>query len=154
MNTKGNYAYPSWVSTESRNSTKKSHFRKTFMKYAKLYCKYTKLAGFKYFVDEETSWFDRFLLLLAYAFTVPALIYTIYGGYLDVMQNPCFSSVDTEYLPTQELDFPGKLNILDEIDRMNFERGKPYFLRGKSSYNNVILKLFMSFNFEQGLKPV
>lgn len=47
-----------WVLSEQIAMTK-SHFVQTLIKYSKLYCKYTKLAGFRYFVESKTTWFDR-----------------------------------------------------------------------------------------------
>lgn len=51
--------YRSWMSTESRRREKRSHFCNMLVKYVKLYCRYTKLAGFRYFVEKNSSWFDR-----------------------------------------------------------------------------------------------
>ncbi|XP_076658777.1 sodium channel protein Nach [Halictus rubicundus] len=90
-----------------RRRVKKSRFWKTLAKYMKLYCRYTKLVGFRYFVEARTSWFDRLLWGMLYAIAVPAMIYTIYEGYMDIMQNPCFNTVETEQMDTQDLDFPG-----------------------------------------------
>ncbi|XP_017760977.1 PREDICTED: sodium channel protein Nach-like [Eufriesea mexicana] len=84
-----------------------ARFVRTLLKYSKLYCRYTKLAGFRYFVEPEATWFDRTLWFLVYAVTVPAMVYTIYYGYLEFMENPIFTSVETEYFPTYQLDFPG-----------------------------------------------
>ncbi|PBC33128.1 Sodium channel protein Nach [Apis cerana cerana] len=85
----------------------RSHFVQTLIKYSKLYCKYTKLAGFRYFVESKTTWFDRTLWFLMYAVTVPAMVYMVYNSYLEFMENPLFTSVETEYFPTHELNFPG-----------------------------------------------
>ncbi|XP_076751975.1 sodium channel protein Nach [Xylocopa sonorina] len=90
-----------------RGPTSRSRFTRTLLKYSKLYCKYTKLTGFKYFVEPEATWFDRTLWFLVYAVTVPTMVYTVYYGYLDFVENPLFTSVDTDYLPTHTLDFPG-----------------------------------------------
>nr|XP_033328781.1 sodium channel protein Nach-like [Megalopta genalis] len=90
-----------------RKRVKKSLFWHTLVKYTKLYCKYTKLAGFRYFVEARTSWFDRLFWGLLYVITVPAMIYTIWTGYLEIMENPCLQTVETEYVETQNLDFPG-----------------------------------------------
>ncbi|XP_076668488.1 sodium channel protein Nach [Andrena cerasifolii] len=96
-----------WGSSDRRKRLDRSHFTRTLAKHVKLYCKYTKLAGFKYIVDSSATWFDRVLWSLLYAITVPAMIYTIYHGYLDFIQHPCMTSVETEYFPTQNLNFPG-----------------------------------------------
>lgn len=48
-----------WVFPEPRRRSSESRFGRTLIKYVKLYCKYTKLAGFKYFVESGTTWFDR-----------------------------------------------------------------------------------------------
>ncbi|XP_054006766.1 sodium channel protein Nach-like [Hylaeus anthracinus] len=85
----------------------KSWFVNTLIKHSKMYCKYSKLAGFNYFVEPETSWYSRVLLILVYSVIVPAMIYTIYHQLDDFFENPCFTSVDTEYFPTQDLNFPG-----------------------------------------------
>ncbi|XP_050584544.1 sodium channel protein Nach-like [Bombus affinis] len=92
---------------ETRTTRSRSRFTRTLLKYSKLYCKYTKLAGFRYFVDSEATWFDRTLWFLVYAVTVPAMVCTIYYGYLEFMENPLFTSVETEYFPTYKLNFPG-----------------------------------------------
>ncbi|XP_078049298.1 sodium channel protein Nach-like [Augochlora pura] len=96
-----------WVTPSPRKRAKKSFFWQTLVKYTKLYCKYTKLAGFRYFVEARTSWFDRVFWGLLYTIAVPTMVYTICAGYLDVMQNPCFQTVESEYVDTQSLDFPG-----------------------------------------------
>ncbi|XP_076279922.1 sodium channel protein Nach-like [Lasioglossum baleicum] len=90
-----------------RRRVKKSRFWKTLAKYTKLYCRYTKLVGFRYFVEERTSWFDRMLWGLLYAIAVPTMIYTICRGYIDIMENPCFNTVESDQLDTEDLDFPG-----------------------------------------------
>ncbi|XP_006607222.2 pickpocket protein 28-like [Apis dorsata] len=100
-----------WMLSE-QIAMSKSHFVQTLIKYSKLYCKYTKLAGFRYFVESKTTWFDRTLWFLMYAVTVPAMVYMVYNSYLEFMENPLFTSVETEYFPTHELNFPGKLNAL------------------------------------------
>lgn len=46
-----------------------------------------------------------------YAVTVPAMVYMVYNSYLEFMENPLFTTVETEYFPTHELNFPGKLNL-------------------------------------------
>lgn len=43
------------------------------------------------------------------------MIYTIYKGYMDIMDNPCLTNVETEYFPTQFLDFPGELNAFHRL---------------------------------------
>ncbi|CAL7946196.1 unnamed protein product [Xylocopa violacea] len=43
-----------------RDASSRSRFTRTLLKYSKLYCKYTKLTGFKYFVEPEATWFDSF----------------------------------------------------------------------------------------------
>nr|XP_034172628.1 sodium channel protein Nach-like isoform X1 [Osmia lignaria] len=85
----------------------RSRFVRALIKYGKLYCKYTKLAGFKYFTESGTTWFDRTVWFLLYAFMVPAMVYTVYYGYLEFMKNPLMISVDTESFPTYKLNFPG-----------------------------------------------
>ncbi|XP_076220533.1 pickpocket protein 28-like isoform X2 [Nomia melanderi] len=110
-------AYRSRVSVEPRKREKRSHLCNMLVKYMKLYCRYTKLAGFRYFVEEDSSWFDRLLWTLVYAMTVPALIYTIIEGYQDIMENPCFSSIDAELISVQSLDFPGV--SICSINRIN-----------------------------------
>lgn len=64
-----------------------------------------------------------------YAVTVPAMVYMVYNSYLEFMENPLFTSVETEYFPTHELNFPGKLNALlrsrlqkDNVTRRRIER--------------------------------
>lgn len=76
----------------------------------------------------ETIFF-RTLWFLMYAVTVPAMVYMVYNSYLEFMENPLFTSVETEYFPTHELNFPGKLNALlrsrlqkDNVTRRRIER--------------------------------
>ncbi|KOC68351.1 Sodium channel protein Nach [Habropoda laboriosa] len=91
--------------TDRRSS--RSRFVRILLKYTKLYCKYTKLAGFRYFVEPEATWFDRTLWFLVYAITVPMMIYTVYYGYVGFMETPLMTTVETESFFTQKLDFPG-----------------------------------------------
>lgn len=48
-----------WGSSDPRKCLERTRFTRTLVKHVKLYCKYTKLAGFKYIVDSRTTWFDR-----------------------------------------------------------------------------------------------
>nr|XP_012144723.1 PREDICTED: uncharacterized protein LOC105661740 [Megachile rotundata] len=85
----------------------RSRFVRALIKYGKLYCKYTKLAGFKYFTESSTTWFDRTVWFLLYAFMVPTMVYTVYYSYVEFMKNPVMTSVETEFFPTYKLNFPG-----------------------------------------------
>ncbi|XP_076177386.1 uncharacterized protein LOC143151829 [Ptiloglossa arizonensis] len=107
-----------------------SWFAKTLTKHLKLYCKYSKLAGFKYFVEPEASWFDRVFWTLLYAIIVPTMVYTIYHGYLDFVENPCSVNVDTEYFPTQNLTFPGKQDSLCSTTKLSFKTLQSSYVYG------------------------
>lgn len=74
-----------------------------------------------------------------YAVTVPAMVYMVYNVYLEFMENPLFTSVETEYFPTHELNFPGKLNALS-CDRKNNRGGE-----SKDRLCRLALKLAESF---------
>ncbi|CAK9806122.1 Sodium channel protein Nach [Anthophora quadrimaculata] len=97
----------SYNGTLNDRRKRRSRFVRILLKYTKLYCKYTKLAGFKYFVEPEATWFDRMLWFLVYAITVPMMIYTVYYGLLAYLETPLMTTVETEFFPTQKLDFPG-----------------------------------------------
>lgn len=56
-----------------------------------------------------------------YAVTVPAMVYMVYNSYLEFMENPLFTTVETEYFPTHELNFPGKLNLRNRKKKKNNE---------------------------------
>lgn len=57
-----------------------------------------------------------------YAVTVPAMVYMVYNSYLEFMENPLFTTVETEYFPTHELNFPGKLNLRNREKKNNESR--------------------------------
>ncbi|CAK9800138.1 Sodium channel protein Nach [Anthophora plagiata] len=97
----------SYNGTLNDRRKRRSRFVRILLKYTKLYCKYTKLAGFKYFVEPEATWFDRTLWFLVYAITVPMMIYTVRYGLLGFLETPLMTTVETELFPTQKLDFPG-----------------------------------------------
>ncbi|XP_043511153.1 sodium channel protein Nach-like [Frieseomelitta varia] len=55
---------------------------------------------------------------MVYTVTVSAMVYSIYCTYLEFMEKPLFTSVETEYFPTYQLYFPGV--AICSINRISF----------------------------------
>lgn len=51
-----------WVPKDLQRLPIKFRSFKVILKYLKLYCQYSSLTSFKYLVDSQRSWFERYVL--------------------------------------------------------------------------------------------
>ncbi|XP_043584822.1 uncharacterized protein LOC122568742 [Bombus pyrosoma] len=108
---KFNVPYERPISNRSKHIVVLKYSR-VFTKYWRLYCKHTTLVGLKYFLKDEVTWLEKFLWLLVYIISIICgflQMVNIYQAYKDI---PVTATLESEYFPTNEIKFPGKLRYI------------------------------------------
>ncbi|XP_043278956.1 sodium channel protein Nach-like [Venturia canescens] len=96
-----------WINAASRRSHGWRFFVQIFGKNWRDYCDNSSLVGFQYLVEPHRSRIERAIWIILQAMTFSMLGFLVHDAYMEYIDVPVVTVVDSDNYPSDQLEFPG-----------------------------------------------